>query len=124
MTIFGDTSGDLGGIRHAAGQEILSRDPFDLTIVGDSRTLLDTAVGGNDKLAGPGTFGIGPSTVIGDAFPIPDLARGGNDEVSGTTGFGDALTLSGFARGGNDTVSTGALPRVNSFAYGDARAIT
>ncbi|CAN7647806.1 hypothetical protein LJR225_005083 [Phenylobacterium sp. LjRoot225] len=121
--IFGDTSEDLAD--HAHGDaDVLTVDSSEypvlyLAAVGDARSLLDHAIGGNDTVTVSGFLA---GEAVGDALLITDHARGGDDVVVSLLSraglaLGDAETIAGHGSGGNDQCA-------GSLVYGDAFTIT
>jgi serralysin len=131
FTQYGDTTGRLGGFRHAGDQTLPSGGPGFLpdtiTLIGDAEALAGFARGGNDTAAGIGYTAI----VIGDARSMSGSSHGGDDTLSvsgyNTTLYGDAVTMKGFAVGGDDHLTFGfgfgARPSTTNTLFGDAETM-
>jgi serralysin len=132
FTQYGDTTGRLGGFRHAGDQTLPSGGPGFLpdviTLIGDAEALAGFARGGNDTATGVGYA----TVVIGDARSMSGFSRGGADLLTASGGnntlYGDAVTMSGFALGGDDHLifggGIGARTGATNTLFGDAETMT
>ena len=101
MTLYGDTSGQLGGHEKGGHQRLTLQDNVGRIAYGDANVIADNARGGDDALTG-GANAI--NEMFGDANIVEGHAQGGDDTLiaglnaftkNGLNDFKDSVTLVG-----------------------------